>query len=837
MGIVDAWSQTELLSLQAKGLARRLEPLESAQGPVIRVDGQSLINFSSNDYLGLANDAQVREAARVALEQFGVGTGSSRLVVGDTSEHQALEAELARFEGTEAALLFNSGYAANTAVLPALLGPHDIVFSDALNHASLIDGCRLSKARVVVYPHRDVVELERLLKVHQARRRLIVTDTVFSMDGNRAPLRALATLAKTYGAGLYVDEAHATGVLGARGAGLCELDDVTPDVRMGTLSKALGASGAYVACSRTLRALLVSSARPLIFSTALPALVVAAARASLRRVEQDASLRQKLWQHIEHFAAGARALGFDVAADSAVFSLVIGAPDAALRASEQLREHGLLVKAIRPPTVPDGTSRLRVSLSAAHTTAQVDALLTALATLPKARVAPSATAPSPTKALLADDLAHVWHPFTQMQVWPDDSPIVIERAEGNWLIDTDGKRYLDAISSLWVTVHGHRRIELDVAVKAQLDKVAHSTLLGLASEPSITLAKKLVSVAPEGLSRVFYSDSGSTAVEVAVKMAYQYWQLAGRPQKQRFVALAEAYHGDTIGSVSVGGMDLFHERFRHLLFPVERIPTPHAYRWAGTDVLNESLAAAETLLRENHESIAGLVVEPLVQGAAGMLMQPKGYLKGLETLCRKYDVLLICDEVATGFGRTGTMFAVEQEDVRPDLLCLAKGLTGGYLPLAATLATDRVYQAFLGSFGAAKTFFHGHTYTGNPLACAAALASLELFETDRTLERLGPTLEALQRGLDRLATHRHVGDVRRRGAMVGIELVKDRATKEPFAFDERIGFKVCLEARKHGVWLRPLGNVIVLMPPLSLTVEEAALAVSAIEQALRATLG
>ncbi len=886
MGVVDAWSQSELLVLQAKGLARRLEPLESAQGPVIRVDGQSLVNFSSNDYLGLANDAKVQDAARAALERFGVGTGSSRLVVGDTSEHQALEAELARFEGTEAALLFNSGYAANTAVLPALLGAHDLVFSDALNHASLIDGCRLSKARVVVYPHRDVVELERLLKVHQGRRRLIVSDTVFSMDGDRAPLRALATLAKTHGAGLYVDEAHATGVLGARGAGLCELDDVKPDVRMGTLSKALGASGAYVACSTTVRALLVSTARPLIFSTALPALVVAAARASLRRLEQDASLRQRLWQHIEHFAAGARSLGFEVSADSAVFSLVIGAPDAALRASEHLREHGLLVKAIRPPTVPDGTSRLRVSLSAAHTTAQLDTLLTALATLPGQRhvtsrraarstparaphtredFAPATTepheanatanggdtlgraqlaprphrelAPSRTEALLADDLAHVWHPFTQMQVWPDDSPIVIERAEGNWLIDTDGNRYLDAISSLWVTVHGHRRIELDVAVKAQLDKVAHSTLLGLASAPSIALAKKLAAVAPEGLTRVFYSDSGSTAVEVAVKMAYQYWQLAGRPQKQRFVALAEAYHGDTIGSVSVGGMNLFHERFRHLLFPVERIPTPHAYRWAGADVLTESLAAAETLLREKHESIAGLVVEPLVQGAAGMLMQPKGYLKGLEALCRKYDVLLICDEVATGFGRTGTMFAVEQEGVRPDFLCLAKGLTGGYLPLAATLATDRVYRAFLGSFGEAKTFFHGHTYTGNPLACAAAIASLELFETDRTLERLGPTLDELQRGLDRLSAHRHVGDVRRRGAMVGIELVKDRATKEPFAFDERVGFKVCLEARKLGVWLRPLGNVIVLMPPLSLTVEEAALAVAAIERALAVVFG
>lgn len=831
MGLVDEWSAQELSALQAKGLARRLEPLESAQGPVVRVDGQSLINFSSNDYLGLANDESVRHAAKLALETFGVGSGASRLVVGDTTEHQALEAELARFEGTEAALLFNTGYAANTAVLPSLLGAHDLVFSDALNHASLVDGCRLSKARVIIYPHADVAELERLLAVHRGRRRMIVTDTVFSMDGDRAPLKELARLAKTHDAALYVDEAHATGVIGATGAGLCEFADVKPDVRMGTLSKALGSSGAYVAGSKALRALLVSSARPLIFSTALPAMVVAAARAALIKAKEP-TLRAKLWQHIERFATGARTLGFDVAPDSAIFSLVIGSPDSALRASEHLREAGLLVKAIRPPTVPDGTSRLRVSLSAAHSTQQVDALLDALGSLPKERRAPLVPKPTDTKRLLADDIAHVWHPFTQMQVWPDDSPLVIERAEGNWLIDTEGRRYLDAISSLWVTVHGHRRVELDAAVKAQLDKVAHSTLLGLASVPSIELAKKLVAIAPEGLNRVFYSDSGSTAVEVAVKMAYQYWQLAGRPKKQRFVALAEAYHGDTIGSVSVGGMDLFHERFRNLLFPVERIPTPHAYRWNGSDVLADSLAAAEKLLREKHQELAGLVVEPLVQGAAGMLMQPKGYLKGLETLCRRYDVLLICDEVATGFGRTGTMFAVEQEDVRPDFLCLAKGLTGGYLPLAATMATERVYQAFLGSFGEAKTFFHGHTYTGNPLACAAALASLNLFETDSTLERVKPVMQTLERGLSRIAQLPHVGDVRRRGMMVGIELVKDRATKQEYAFDERLGFKVCLEARKHGVWVRPLGNVIVLMPPLSLTVAEAELLLNAVEQSI-----
>jgi adenosylmethionine-8-amino-7-oxononanoate aminotransferase len=439
--------------------------------------------------------------------------------------------------------------------------------------------------------------------------------------------------------------------------------------------------------------------------------------------------------------------------------------------------------------------------------------------------------------LLAADHAHVWHPFTQMQVWSDDSPLVIERAEGNWLIDTDGKRYLDAISSLWVTVHGHRRQEIDVAVKAQLDRVAHSTLLGLASVPSIELAQRLAAIAPKGLSRVFYSDSGSTAVEVAVKMAYQYWQLMGRPKKQRFVALDEAYHGDTIGSVSVGGMELFHERFRSLLFPVERIPTPHAYRWKGSNVLSESLAAAERVFIEQGDELAGLVVEPLVQGAAGMLMQPKGYLKGLEALCRKHDVLLICDEVATGFGRTGSMFAVEQEGVMPDLLCLAKGLTGGYLPLAATMATERIYSAFLGAFGEAKTFFHGHTYTGNPLACAAALASLELFETDRTLEKLVPVMAELERGLERIAKQPNVGEVRRLGMMVGIELVKDRATKEPFSFDERMGFKVCLAARRHGVWVRPLGNVIVLMPPLSLRGEEARLLCNAIERAIVETPG
>lgn len=426
------------------------------------------------------------------------------------------------------------------------------------------------------------------------------------------------------------------------------------------------------------------------------------------------------------------------------------------------------------------------------------------------------------RRLLEQDLRHLWHPFTQQQVWPDDDPLIIERAEGNHLIDDLGRRYLDGVSSLWVTVHGHRKREIDEAVRAQLDRVAHSTLLGLSSVPAVELAAKLVAIAPGGLTRVFYSDSGSTSVEIAVKMAYQYWRQKGRPEKRRFVALQEAYHGDTVGSVSVGGIDLFHATFRDLLFEVDRIPTPYEYRWPGPgECLEQCVRAAAELLERRGKEIAGLVVEPLVQGAAGMLVQPRGYLSRLAELCRRHEVLLICDEVATGFGRTGTMFAVEQEGVRPDLMCVAKGLTGGYLPLAATLATEEIYSAFLGGVAEKRTFFHGHTYTGNPLACAAALANLELFERERTLERMRPAMDALAEELARVAELPHAGEVRRRGMMLGVELVKDRRTKEEYAYGDRVGHRVCLAVRKRGVILRPLGSVVVLMPPLSLTVEEA----------------
>lgn len=388
-GVVDSWAREDLAALDGKGLRRQLEPLESPQGPRIRVGGREYVNFSSNDYLGLANDAAVRAAAEVALRRHGVGAGASRLIVGDSDAHQSLERAVADFEGTEAALLFNSGYAANVGVLSALLSPGDVVFSDALNHASLIDGCRLAKAEVVVYPHRDVAALETLVASHPGRRRLVVTDAVFSMDGDRAPLVELSAVCRREGLGLLVDEAHATGVLGARGAGLCEALGVTPDVLMGTLSKGLGCVGAYVAGSSALREVLFNRARSLVFSTALPPAMCAAAEAALTRVRTDAWLRTALWRNIHHFARGLRALGLPAHEDSAIFSVVLGAPERALAASKRLREQGLLVKPIRPPTVPQGTSRLRIALSAAHEVTEVDALLAALSEYANPALRPS----------------------------------------------------------------------------------------------------------------------------------------------------------------------------------------------------------------------------------------------------------------------------------------------------------------------------------------------------------------------------------------------------------------------------------------------------------------
>jgi adenosylmethionine-8-amino-7-oxononanoate transaminase len=430
--------------------------------------------------------------------------------------------------------------------------------------------------------------------------------------------------------------------------------------------------------------------------------------------------------------------------------------------------------------------------------------------------------PSPrSRALVKADKKHVWHPFTQMRDWLDDpEPLVMERGDKATLFDSDGRPYLDGVSSLWVTTHGHNHPRLNAALAAQAQKLAHSTLLGLANVPSIQLAEALIKIAPKGLTKVFYSDSGSTAMEIALKLGYQYWQNAGGAglKKKGFVTFSEAYHGDTIGAVSLGGIDLFHKVYGELLFPTRQVTTPYGEGLKADG--DRALETLKKLLKKDHGNLAGLVMEPLMQGAAGMLKAPPGFLKAVRQLCTKHDLLLICDEVATGFGRTGKMFACQHEGVTPDLMAVAKGLTGGYLPLAATLATERIYKGFLAPYKAQKTFFHGHTYTGNPLACAVALESIALFKSEQTLKRLQPKIAYLAKELPKLKERPHVAGIRQVGMMVGIELMKDKGKKIPYGYDEKIGIRVCRRARDFGVILRPLGPVIVLMPPLCISLTE-----------------
>jgi adenosylmethionine-8-amino-7-oxononanoate transaminase len=421
------------------------------------------------------------------------------------------------------------------------------------------------------------------------------------------------------------------------------------------------------------------------------------------------------------------------------------------------------------------------------------------------------------------DKKYLWHPFTQQQEWVVDKDItIITKGKGTYLYDAKGKKYLDGVSSLWCNVHGHRVPKIDRAIQKQLKKIAHSTLLGASNEPAILLAEKLVKLAPKGLTRVFYSDSGSEANEIAAKMAFQYWQQTkpSKPKKNLFLTVREGYHGDTIGSVSLGGVDLFHQIFGPMLFKTLKVKSPHDYpsrKVSNTQWLKDCVKETEAVFKKYGSRLAAVHMEPLMEGAGGMLAHPWGYLKAIRQLCDKYDVLLILDEVATGFGRTGTMFACEQEGVSPDILCLAKNLTGGYLPLAATLTTEKVYKAFLGTFESTRTFYHGHTFTGNQLACAAALANLELMEREEFLANVEKSSQILQEFLEPLVAHAHVADVRLRGMMGGIELVKDKAHHIPYGYGEKIGYKVCAEAKKLGVLIRPLGNVIVLMPPLAIT--------------------
>ena len=431
------------------------------------------------------------------------------------------------------------------------------------------------------------------------------------------------------------------------------------------------------------------------------------------------------------------------------------------------------------------------------------------------------------KARLKDlDRRLVWHPFTQMKTYAREDPIVIARADGVYLEDIDGNRYLDGYSSMWCNVHGHRVEEIDSAVRGQLDRVAHSTLLGLSNVPAIRLAEKLVEITPRGLNHVFYSDTGACAVEIALKIAFQYWRQKPdpKPEKSSFLSLEKSYHGDTIGAMSVGNIDRFHEAYGPLLFSTLNAPSPHPYRCAfcaGDVGCNRGcVRSVEEILERDAHRIAAFIIEPLIQGAGGMLVHPEGYLKGIADLCRAHDVLLIADEIATGFGRTGTMFACEKEGVAPDVLCLGKGITGGYLPVAATLATGEIFDAFLGEDSEGRTFFHGHTYTGNPLGCAAALAAIRRFESCDVLASLRPKIELLTRRLGRFRNLAHVGDVRQCGFIAGVELVAERSGGRPYPPEERIGARVCGEARKRGLLIRPLGDTIVLMPPLAISNRE-----------------
>ena len=498
-----------------------------------------------------------------------------------------------------------------------------------------------------------------------------------------------------------------------------------------------------------------------------------------------------------------------------------------------------------------------------------------------------------TAQLQSLDHQHLWHPFTPMSLWLDADPLVITAAEGFHLIDSDGRRYLDGISSLWCNVHGHKVPQIDAAIRAQLEKVAHSTLLGLANEPSILLADRLMKIVPPNLKKVFYSDAGATATEIAFKLAAQYWYNTGHPEKSEFIGFTEAYHGDTLGAMSIGRTEQFHKPYFPLLFKVHFAPTPFVYRWGegsgfrvqgsaeerktGTDtvfpsslklepltlaqkkgtaqkkgadpispsslnpkpltlnpheVKRQALVALTDLLDRHHHKIAAICIEPIVQGAAGMIVQPDGFLAEVRKLATQYNTLLICDEVATGFARTGKMFAVEHENVQPDLMCVAKGLTGGYLPLAATFATQKVFDAFLGQPSEGKTFFHGHTYTGNPLACAAAIANLDLMQQNQTVKNVATNAPKLAALLEPLKNHPHVGEIRQKGYMVGIELVKDKPAKTPFDPAQRTAHKLCHNLRNQGVILRPIADTIILMPAPAMPVEHLQTIVTALQAEL-----
>ena len=446
------------------------------------------------------------------------------------------------------------------------------------------------------------------------------------------------------------------------------------------------------------------------------------------------------------------------------------------------------------------------------------------------------------------DRAHVWHPFTQMRDWnaPGAEPVVIVAGEGAVLRAEDGREYLDGNSSIWTNLHGHRRPEIDAAIRAQLDRIAHSSFLGLTNDVAPRLAAELVGAAGLPRHKVFFSDDGSTAMEAALKMVFQARLQRGETRRTTFISLAGGYHGDTVGAMSAGHSAVFHRAYRPLLFETREVMSPACYRCPhnraepvrGTDARAarkcnwECVDELKAALDVAGDTAAAFVLEPRIQGAAGMLMHPEGYLPRAAEACREQGVWLVLDEVMTGFGRTGSMFVFQQENVTPDVVALAKGLTGGCLPLAATLASGEIFAAFLGEFSELKTFFHGHSYTGNALGCAAARASLKIFETENTLAKNARLGEILGQKLERFWEHPNVGDVRREGLIAAIELVQDFQTRALFPFADRIGHRVCEAAKKHGLLTRPIGDVLVLMPPYCATGAQLAQMTGALWQAL-----
>jgi len=430
---------------------------------------------------------------------------------------------------------------------------------------------------------------------------------------------------------------------------------------------------------------------------------------------------------------------------------------------------------------------------------------------------------------------HLWLPFTQMQDY-DRDPLIIASGEGVKLKCTAGKEYYDGFSSVWLNVHGHRKEALNEAIRRQLDIVAHTTLLGMTNVPATELAEKLVEITPEGLNRVFYSDSGAEAVEIALKIAFQYWQNLGNTQKQKFITMRNGYHGDTIGAISVGSIDIYHQVYQPLLFQSFKTPYPDTYRHPSGDPIacrDDCLRQLEIMLQEHQHETAAIIVESMIQGAGGMIIMPPGFYAAVQRLCREYDVLLIADEVATGFGRTGKMFACEHEQVVPDIMTIAKGITGGYLPVAATMTTEKIYQAFYGDYAEMKTLFHGHSYTGNQLGCAVALENLRLFEQEQIIAAVQAKSQVIEQELSSFSELEHVGDIRQLGFMIGIELMADRKTKQPYPFLERRGYQATLKMRELGMLTRPLGDVVVFMPPLASTETELREMTAIMKEAIR----